>query len=451
MDLFADLTWRGLVHQTTHLDNTRAWLAGGQRTLYAGFDPTSDSLHVGSLLPAMMLRRFLRAGHRPIALLGGATGMVGDPSGKSEERNLLSPDQLERNVAGIERQLRMLLDFSGESGALLLNNLDWMRDFSYLDFLRDVGKHFPVNVMLAKDLVRARLASDAGISYTEFSYMLLQAYDFVVLHQRHGCELQIGGSDQWGNITAGIDLARRMKGVQLYGLTCPLLLKSDKSKMGKTERGAIYLSADKTPVHEFYQYWFNVADADAGMCLRFLTELSHEDIAALDASRAKEPHLRESQKSLAWELTRLIHGEEAANREIAASKLFSKRKTVPPPVLTSDSPSISPPVSPTGANISGTTPAEEIFSADLSVMPTFVLPRERLESGLSIADAFVKCKLAKSKSEARRLAAQGGCYVNDVQRDNADLKLTHADLINGTHVMLRSGKKKYAVLKFERV
>src|SRR5205809_5516580 len=299
MDLFSDLTWRGLIHQSTDPQQLVTRLSVGARTLYCGFDPTSDSLHVGSLLPAMLLRRFQKAGHRPIALVGGATGMVGDPTGKSEERNLLSAEQLERNVAGIERQLRGLLDFEGTNAALLLNNFDWMRGFSFLDFLRDVGKHFPVNMMLAKDSVKGRLASDAGISYTEFSYMLLQAYDFVYLHQHHGCELQIGGSDQWGNITAGIDLARRMHGGQLYGLTTPLLLKSDGTKMGKTERGAVYLDPNKTSPYAFYQYLINVADADAGNCLRLLTELPHAEITTLDLSRDEQPHLRESQKRLA--------------------------------------------------------------------------------------------------------------------------------------------------------
>src|SRR5436190_7118822 len=267
MDLFAHLTWRGLVNQSTHPEQLGGCLDGGQRTLYCGFDPTSDSLHIGSLLPALMLRRFQKAGHRPIALVGGATGMIGDPSGKSEERNLLSLEQLQKNVAGIEGQLRNLLDFEGDKAALLLNNHDWMRGFSYLDFLRDVGKHFPVNMMLAKDSVKGRLERDSGISYTEFSYMLLQAYDFVALNQQHGCELQIGGSDQWGNITTGIDLARRMHGVQLYGLTCPLLLTSDGKKMGKTEQGAVWLSPERTSPYSFYQYWINVADADVGMSL----------------------------------------------------------------------------------------------------------------------------------------------------------------------------------------
>src|SRR5215475_6688009 len=253
MDLFSDLTWRGLIHQSTDPQQLTAWLAAGQRTLYCGFDPTSDSLHVGSLLPALMLRRFQRAGHRPIALVGGATGMIGDPSGKSEERNLLSPETLERNIAGVLPQMRKFLDFERSGNkAILVNNFDWVGPFSYLEFLRDVGKHFPINVMLAKDSVKGRLDRESGISYTEFSYMLVMAFDFVYLYDKYHCELQIGGSDQWGNITAGIDLARRMRAVQLYGLTCPLLTKSDGTKMGKTEQGAIWLSPARTSPFRFY-------------------------------------------------------------------------------------------------------------------------------------------------------------------------------------------------------
>lgn len=424
MNLLDDLNWRGLVNQTTHPEQLGQWLAGGQRTLYCGFDPTSDSLHVGSLLPALMLRRFQKAGHKPIALVGGATGMIGDPSGKSEERNLLSLDKLEHNVAGIGRQLRDLLDFDGPAGAIMLNNHDWMRDFSYLEFLRDVGKHFPVNMMLAKDSVKGRIERDSGISYTEFSYMLLQAYDFVHLNRQHGCELQIGGSDQWGNITAGTDLARRMHGVQLYGLTCPLLLKSDGTKMGKTERGAIYLSAEKTSPYAFYQYWINVADADAGTCLRFLTELSHDEITALDQSRTSEPHLRSSQKRLAEELTLLIHGQQGLAAARKATEIFF------------------------GAEIENLTDSQltEIF-ADV---PSQTLPRDRLGGdGLPLADAFALAGLAKSKSEARRTIAQGGAYINNRHNGDVDAKLSAADLASETVMVLRSGKKKYALLRFE--
>ncbi len=273
--LLDDLRWRGLVHQTTDDANLSTWLQKQPRTVYAGFDPTAESLHVGHLLPLLLLRRFQRAGHRPIAVVGGATGMIGDPSGKSQERNLLSKADLDRNVASLREQMRQFLDFDAVSNAAeLVNNFDWVGPFSYLEFLRDVGKNFPVNVMLAKDSVKTRLGrDDAGLSYTEFSYMLLQAYDFVYLYDKYNCELQVGGSDQWGNITAGIDLGRRMRAAQLHGLTCPLLTKSDGAKMGKTESGTLWLSAKRTSPYQFYQYWIRVEDADVGNCLRMLTEL----------------------------------------------------------------------------------------------------------------------------------------------------------------------------------
>lgn len=424
-DLFADLAWRGLIHQTTDDKRLPEMLKGGGRTVYAGFDPTSDSLHVGSLMPLMYLRRFQRAGHRVIPLVGGATGMIGDPSGKSEERNLLDIDALRRNVEGIAGQMRRFLSFEGDNAATLLNNFDWMKGFSYLDFLRDVGKHFPVNVMMAKDSVRARLErDDVGISYTEFSYMLLQAYDFVHLHQQQGCEIQIGGSDQWGNITAGIDLARRMKGAQLYGITCPLLLTSTGQKMGKTEKGTVWLSAEKTSPYLFYQYWLNVADEDAGRCLRFLTELSHEEIEALDRSRAETPGQRASQRRLAEELTWLVHGEDSLSAAVHASEMLHGNQEV--------------------ANLNDAQ-LVEIF-ADV---PSKELPRDRLTGeGLGILDAFCEAGLAKSKGEARRVVEQGGAYVNNRRRDGHDTRLTAADLASETVMVLRSGKKKYALLRF---
>ncbi|MFM7739462.1 MAG: tyrosine--tRNA ligase, partial [Planctomycetota bacterium] len=328
-DIHAELSWRGLVYQTTDEAGLGKWLITQSRTVYAGFDPTAESLHVGSLLPLMMLRRFQKAGHRPIALVGGATGMIGDPSGKSAERNLLDATTLERNIAGIKEQMRQLLDFSaGPTSAVLVNNYDWVGKFSYIEFLRDVGKNFPVNVMLGKDSVKSRLENDAGISYTEFSYMLLQAYDFVHLRRAHNCELQIGGSDQWGNITAGIDLARRMDAAQVYGITCPLLTKSDGGKMGKTESGTVWLSADRTSPYQFYQYWFNVDDADVSKCLRFLTECPREEIEALDVSRQEKPQERASQKRLAVALTELLHGEEGlAKAQRAAQILFGAEIT----------------------------------------------------------------------------------------------------------------------------
>ncbi len=424
-DVFADLAWRGLINQTTDDQQLPGWLQSASRTVYVGFDPTADSLHVGSLLPLLMLRRFQRAGHRPIALVGGATGMIGDPTGKSEERNLLSVETLRANVAGLERQMRRLLDFDcGDTSAVLANNFDWMQSFSYLDFLRDIGKNFPVNVMLAKDSVKGRLErTDSGLSYTEFSYMLLQAYDFVYLNEHYGCELQAGGSDQWGNITAGIDLARRMRSVQLYGLTCPLLTTSAGTKMGKTEQGAVWLSADRTSPYAFYQYWINVADDDAGTCLRFLTELEHEEIEALDRSREQEPHQRQSQKRLAEELTRLLHSEDGLATAQRATKVFF------------------------GAEIAdlNDTQLVEIF-ADV---PSKQSTKERLAGdGMPLVDAFVEAGLAKSKGEARRAIQQGGAYVNNRRVTDIEARLTVEDLASETVIVLRIGKKRYALLRF---
>ncbi|MBL8826893.1 MAG: tyrosine--tRNA ligase [Planctomycetaceae bacterium] len=423
-DIHHELRWRGLIHQTTDDDKLPGWLQEKSRTLYAGFDPTADSLHVGHLVALMILRRFQQAGHRPIAVVGGATGMIGDPSGKSAERNLLSLDLLQHNVDCMQQQMRRFLNFdSGPNAALLVNNYDWLNPFSFLDFLRDIGKNFPVNVMLTKDSVKSRLGSDAGLSYTEFSYMLLQAFDFVHLNRAHSCELQVGGSDQWGNITAGIDLGRRMHGVQLYGMTTPLLTKSDGSKMGKTESGALWLSPEKTSPYQFYQYWINVDDADAGKCLRYFTDLSHEEIGVLDEQRQSSPEKRESQRRLAEEITKLVHGDSGlAKAQRATAILF-------------------------GAEIDKLSDAElgEIF-ADV---PSQQLGRETLGGeGLSIIEALVKSGLAKSNGEARRTVDQGGAYINNRRVTSAEQRLTAADLASETVLVLRSGKKKYALLKF---
>ncbi|MEW4452821.1 tyrosine--tRNA ligase [Bremerella sp. JC817] len=425
-DIYAELSWRGLINQTTGDDSFATWLNEQSRTVYAGFDPTADSLHVGHMLPLMLLRRFQAAGHKPIALVGGATGMIGDPSGKSAERNLLSVDQLRANVDAIKTQMHQFLDFDeAGSGAVLVNNFDWMQSFSYLDFLRDIGKNFPVNVMMAKDSVKGRLErDDAGLSYTEFSYMLLQAYDFVHLYDKLGCTLQIGGSDQWGNITAGIDLGRRMRSAQLFGMTCPLLTKSDGTKMGKTESGAIWLSAERTSPYAFYQYWINVADEDAGKCLRFLTELEREEIEALDKARVDEPHKRESQKRLAEALTELVHGKAGVESAQRATEIFF------------------------GGEIDNLSDKQliEIF-ADV---PSQQLGRDRLaaDGGLNIVDALVESGLCKSKGDARRTVSQGGAYVNNRRIEETDKMLGTTDLASETVMVLRSGKKKYALLRF---
>lgn len=424
MKLLDDLRWRNLVHQTTDDENLADWLEAEPRTVYAGFDPTADSLHVGSLLPLLLLRRFQKAGHRPIALVGGATGMIGDPSGKSAERNLLSAEVLEANVAGLREQMQRFLDFdAGKHAAVLVNNLDWIGQFSYIEFLRDVGKNFPVNVMLAKDSVKGRLGrDDTGISYTEFSYMLLQAYDFVHLNREYGCELQVGGSDQWGNITAGTDLGRRMHGLQLRGMTSPLLLKSDGTKMGKTESGAVWLSADRTSPYQFYQYWINTADSDVGNCLRVLTELSHEEIEVLDASREADPGKKDSQRRLAEALTLLVHGAEGLAAAERATDIFF------------------------GAEIVDLSDAE--LGAIFADVPSCELPRADLAAGLPLLDAWVATPLAGSKGEARRTVQQGGAYVNNRRVEDVNAVLSESDLASESVMVLRSGRKKYALVRF---
>ena len=432
-DLLDELRWRGLLHQVTDEAGLKAYLAAGVGTIYAGFDPTADSLHVGNLMALMFLRRFQRAGHRPLVLVGGATGMIGDPSGKSAERNLLSEEELARNVAAIEAQVGRFLDYAPAGGhagpatgpgAVLVNNHDWMKGYDYLAFLRDVGKHVPVNVMLAKDSVQSRLTGDNGLSYTEFSYMLLQANDFVVLHDRYACRVQLGGSDQWGNITAGIDLGRRLRGAQLFGMTCPLLTDSSGNKVGKTSGGQrVWLSAEKMSPYLFYQYWVRAEDADVEKYLKFLTELSREEIEALATSRAERPHERQSQVRLAEELTRIVHGEEGLAAARRATDVFF------------------------GGDVRQLSDGEllEVF-ADV---PSAELPRARVGgAGLPLAEALVAAGLAKSNGEARRLVVQGGVYVNNGRVDAADLALTGDHLVGGRVVVLRSGKKRYAILKF---
>lgn len=426
-DIYSELQWRQLVYQSTS-DRMGSWLLERPRTVYAGFDPTSDSLHVGHLLPLLMLRRFQKAGHRPIALVGGATGSIGDPSGKSQERNLQSLDQIEANVVSIRRQMSELLDFTSSDysalgPALLVNNYDWISRFSYLDFLRDVGKNVPVNVMINKDSVKNRLENpDVGISYTEFSYMLLQAYDFVHLNRTYGCELQLGGSDQWGNVTAGIDLARRMAGTEVFGMTCPLLTKSDGTKMGKTESGALWLDGKKTSPYQFYQYWRNVADEDASKCLRFLTELPQEEVEHLDRCRQTEPERAASQIRLAEWLTELIHGPAALNLVRQATEIFF------------------------GGEI-GKFASDDDLNQIFAEVPSSQLAASRLAEGLAIADALVEAKLTKSKGEARRVVAEGGAYVNNRRIESETHQVTTADLSSPTMIVLRRGKKNYALLR----
>ncbi|MFA5889419.1 MAG: tyrosine--tRNA ligase [Actinomycetota bacterium] len=424
MGLFEDLSWRGIAHQWTGGDDLPARLGSGPITVYCGFDPSAPSLHIGNLMQLTLLRRLQRAGHRPIAIAGGATGMVGDPTGRSQERNLLSDEAIEANVTGIREQIGRFLDFDAPGNpALVLNNADWFRDMSFVAFLRDVGKHFSVNVMLARESVKARLEGDAGISYTEFSYMLMQAYDFVHLHETYGCEMQTGGSDQYGNITAGVDLGRRMRGAHLFGLTTPLVTRSDGVKMGKTAAGAVWMDERLTSPYAFYQWFVRAPDADAGSFLRLFTEVPQEEIRALEASGQANPARRDPQRRLARELTELVHGEGGlARAERATAALF-------------------------GGDLQGLNESEllEIF-ADVA---SAEVPATRLGS-ITVTDAFVESALVRSRGEARRLVDGGGAYVGNRRMESADAVLGATELSSETIMVLRAGKRSFALLRFLR-
>jgi len=432
-DLLADFEARGLVHQSTDAAALREWLATPGRRVYAGFDPTADSLHVGHLVALVLLRRVAAAGHEPVAVIGGATGMIGDPSGRSEERNLLSPEELAANIAGVGSQIQAVLaaprlpvppePAPPAPNFHVVNNADWMQGVGYLAFLRDVGKHVPLSQMLAKDSVKSRLDRDGGLSYTEFSYMLLQAWDFVHLCDTLECRVQIGGSDQWGNITAGIELGRRLRGRDLHGITCPLLTKADGTKMGKTAAGAVWLDPRRTSPYRFYQYWINLDDDDAGRCLLRLTELSLDQIQALDESRAVNPAARETQKRLAAELTRLVHGEDGLAAARQATEIFF------------------------GAEIESL--EDDALAEIFADVPSGEFPRTALDGdGLPLVDALEATGLAKSKAAARRTIEQGGGYVNNRRVADVGYRLTPRDLAGTATLVLRSGKKSYALARF---
>ena len=424
-DLAADLRFRGLIHQLTD-PGLEARLDGSVLTAYSGFDPTADSLHVGHLLQVCTLRRLQEAGHRPIAVAGGGTGFVGDPGGKSEERSLLTEEQLAANLAGIHAQLARFVEFGGggASGALLVNNADWLRPMDLFTFLRDVGKHFTVNQMVAKDSVRSRLArTDQGISYTEFSYMLLQAYDFLRLFDDHGCTLQIGGSDQWGNITMGIELIRKVRGAEAFGLTTPLVLKADGTKFGKTESGAVWLDPARTSPYQLYQFFLRSEDAMVGTYLRYFTFLPHEEIAALDVATAEHPERREAHRVLAREVCTLVHGaDETARAERAAAALF-------------------------GGDLVDLD--EQTLLDVFADAPSTDLPRSRLDGdGELLVDLLAATGLVASKSQARTAVGQGGAYVNNQRADGVEQRVTSADLVAGRYVVLRRGKKDHHLVRF---
>jgi tyrosyl-tRNA synthetase len=418
-----ELDARGLIADVTHREELAQLLAAGPITLYAGYDPSNDSLHVGNLVPMILQARLQKAGHRPIVVVGGATGMIGDPSGKSAERNLLDDEALARNVAGIRDQLGKFLDFGGgASGAIMANNADWFRGMGYLEFLRDVGKHLTINYMMAKDSVKNRLDAESGISYTEFSYMLLQSWDFVQLSRLHGCRLQVGGSDQWGNITAGTELSRRMGGVQLFGLVAPLLLDASGQKMGKTSTGErVWLDPARTSPYRFFQYWLNVADSEVRKLLLIFSWRPVAEIEELVAAHAAAPQDRKAQRALAEEFTAWVHGAEAARRAVAASQIMF------------------------GGSLESATDAD--LEALVGEVPGADLPLARLDTGVPILDLLVETGLTPSKGEARRKISQGGIYLNQVRVEAPDLVLSPSSRATDSFLLLRSGKKDYRLVR----
>lgn len=429
MKLYDDLEARGIVYQTTD-PKIRDLLNNQSITAYVGFDPTSDSLHIGSLMGLMTLRRLQLAGHRPIAVVGGATGLIGDPSGKSQERQLLDKERIEHNIRGISKVISRFLDFEkGPRPAILLNNLDWLGKMSFLDFLRDVGKHFTINYMVAKESVRARLEDrEHGISYTEFSYMLLQGYDFAHLHQSQGCTFQMGGADQWGNITAGIEYIRRTAAAEgktaesAYGLTWPLVTKSDGTKFGKTESGAVWLSADKTSPYQFYQFLIRVGDAEVIQLLKYFTFLPLEQIQELENSLKTQPEKRLAQAALAKELTLLVHGEaEYLKAKNASEALFSQD------IGKLDSQTLL-----------------EVF-ADA---PSTPCTQSEIQAGLSLIELLVRTGLSTSKGEARKDIQAGGIYVNNVRISEVQAILNSQHLIDQRYIVLRKGKKNQHLVSF---
>lgn len=421
-----ELEWRGMLHDA--MPGTEEHLLSGMQSAYVGIDPTADSLHIGHLVSVMMLRHFQLAGHKPIALVGGATGMIGDPSGKSAERNLLDEKTLRHNQEALKKQLSLFLDFESKArnAAILVNNYDWMKDFSFLNFIRDVGKHITVNYMMAKDSVKKRLSSDdaEGMSFTEFTYQLVQGYDFLHLFRSHNCTLQMGGSDQWGNITTGTELIRRIGGGKGFALTCPLITKADGTKFGKTESGNVWLDANRTSPYKFYQYWLNTSDEDAEKYIKIFTFLAKEEINALVNAHKEAPHLRSLQKRLAEEITIMVHSSADFENALAASDiLFGKSTSTALKKLD-----------------------EATFLEIFDGVPQAEITREEIEEGLDMVGALAaKTQFLGSNGEARRELKQNSISVNK-EKVGEDYRITKADLINDKFVLLQRGKKNYYVL-----
>ncbi|MCY3705889.1 MAG: tyrosine--tRNA ligase [Gammaproteobacteria bacterium] len=422
MNLLDEYTWRGLLYDAT--DGSAQAFASESQIAYIGFDPTASSLHVGSLLPIMGLVHLQRAGHTPVALVGGGTGLIGDPSEKAAERALLSKEEAEANAAGIHAQLAHFLDFEVKgNSARMANNLDWLGRVGMVDFLRDVGKHFSINALLGKDSIRRRVQDpEASISFTEFSYVLLQAYDFLELHDRMGCTVQMGGSDQWGNITAGIELIRRVRGARAYGVTFPLLTTSSGTKFGKTESGTVWLDPARTSPYRFYQFWMNTPDADAASYLRLFTLFPREEVQELEASIETEPHRRLAQKALAADVTRRLHGEDGLGRARKASQVLF------------------------GGEVEGLE-AGEIADIFADVPSSRVTRGDLQDGGLPLVDLLHGSGLAASKSDARRAIAGGGVYLNNRRVAEASARVAPGDTLQGEFVVLRRGKKRYHLVR----
>ncbi len=429
MDFVNELTWRGMIHQM--MPGTEEQLKKEMTTAYLGIDPTADSLHIGHLVGVMMLKHFQRAGHRPIALIGGATGMIGDPSGKSAERNLLNEETLRHNQECIKKQLSKFLDFDSDApnAAILVNNYDWMKQFSFLDFIRDVGKHITVNYMMAKDSVKKRLNGEfrEGMSFTEFSYQLVQGYDFLNLFKEYGCRLQLGGSDQWGNITTGTEMIRRMLGGEAYALTCPLITKADGGKFGKTESGNVWLDRRYTSPYKFYQFWLNVSDADAEKYIKIFTELTEQEVADLVEQQKADPGQRPLQKRLAKEITTMVHSAEDYEQAVEASSILFSNKASD--ILHKID--------------------EDTLLAVFDGVPQFEVDRTDIESGdLKIVDLLTeKAAVFPSKGELRKLAQGGGVSINKEKVADINAPVTTDMLLNDKYILAQKGKKNYFLIK----
>jgi tyrosyl-tRNA synthetase len=422
-----ELTWRGMIH--TVMPGAEEHLMESMRSAYVGFDPTADSLHIGNLVPIMLLAHYQRCGHKPVALVGGATGMIGDPSGKSSERNLLDEKTLRHNQEAIKRQLAHFLDFESNeaNAAFLVNNYDWMKNFSFLEFIRDVGKHITVNYMMAKDSVKNRISSDAseGMSFTEFTYQLVQGYDFLHLYKERGCTIQMGGSDQWGNITTGTELIRRISGGKGFAITCPLITKSDGSKFGKSEGGNVWLDANRTSPYKFYQYWLNSSDEDAEKYIKIFTFLTEQEIKGLIEEHKEAPHLRVLQKRLAEEITTMVHSKDDLENAIKASEILFGNST--------------------GDDLKKLN--EQTFLDVFDGVPLTEIARVDIEAGLDIIAALAeKGGFLKSNGEARRALKENSISVNK-EKVQDNYSITSNDLINDKFVLLQRGKKNYFILR----